>query len=232
MTWAQKVKQRDNYTCVLCGAPGEHAHHIKPVSYFYESRNDVNNGITLCKSCHITVHRDGFIAAGHKISEQQAINQLISRSAGDEWTPISLDKCLLIQELVKWDVQNSNLALGFKNGELFEFDDVICIDDPPDHDATSNTIQTKEVSNMSDTTTKTNTTTTTSTTTTTTQQTPQYQSELIKRLRPYSYSISKAVKLGMAASKTDFIIRAVEEKLIKDWSLLPDPPQKDEDCPW
>lgn len=232
MTWAQKVKQRDNYTCVLCGAPGEHAHHIKPVSYFYDHRYDVDNGITLCKSCHITVHRCDFIATGHKLTEQQAIDMLVSRSAGDEWTPISLDKCLLIQELVKWDIQNSNLALGFKNGELFHFDDVICIDDPPGHDAQSNTIQTKEVSNMSDTTTKTNTTTTTSTTTTTTQQAPQYQSELIKRLRPYSYSISKAVKLGMAASKTDFIIRAVEEKLIKDWSLLPDPPQKDEDVPW
>lgn len=220
MTWAQKVKQRDNYTCVLCGAPGEHAHHIKPVSYFYESRNDVNNGITLCKSCHITVHRDGFIAAGHKISEQQAINQLVSRSAGDEWTPISLNKCLLIQELVQWDVQNSNLAHDHKNNKSLK------------HDDQSNTIQTKEVNTMSNTTTKTNTTTTTSTTTTTTQQAPQYQSELIKRLRPYSYSISKAVKLGMASSKTDFIIRAVEEKLIKDWSLLPDPPQKDEDCPW
>lgn len=229
MTWSQKVKQRDNYTCVLCGAPGEHAHHIKPVSYFYDHRYDVNNGITLCKQCHITVHRCDFVATGHKLTEQQAIDMLVSRSAGDEWTPISLDKCLLIQELVKWDIQNSSLALGFKNGELFHFDDVICIDDPPGHDSPYNTIQTKEVNTMSNTTTKTNTTTTT---TTTTQQAPQYQTELIKRLRPYSYSISKAVKLGMASSKTDFIIRAVEEKLIKDWSLLPDPPQKDEDVPW
>ena len=228
MTWAQKVKQRDNYTCVLCGAPGEQAHHIKPVSYFYDHRYDVNNGITLCKRCHIAVHRGDFVATGNKLTELQAINQLISRSAGDEWTPISLDKCLLIQELVKWDVRNSNLALGFKNGELFEFDSVICVDDPPDCDAPSNTIQNKEVNNMSDTTTN----TTTSNTTTTTQQAPQYQSELIKRLRPYSYSISKVVKLGMASSKTDFIIRAVEEKLIRDWALLPDPDVQQDELIW
>ena len=220
MTWAQKVKQRDNYTCVLCGAPGEHAHHIKPVSYFYDHRYDVDNGITLCKSCHIAVHRGDFVAAGYKQSEDQALNILVSR-ASNGFNPISLDKCLLIQELVQWDIQNSNLAHDHKNNKSLK------------HDDQSNIVQSKEVNNMSDTTTKTNTTTTsTSTTTTTTQQAPQYQSELIKRLRPYSYSISKAVKLGMASSKTDFIIRAVEEKLIKDWSLLPDPPQKDEDCPW
>lgn len=212
MTWAQKVKQRDNYTCVLCGAPGEHAHHIKPVSYFYDHRYNVENGITLCKSCHIAVHRGDFVATGYKQSEDQAINQLVSQSAGDEWTPISLSKCLLIQDLVQWDIQNSNLAHDHKN-----------------------TIQAKEVNNMSDTTTETTTTTATSATTTpqpAPQPAPQYQSELIKRLRPYSYSISKAVKLGMASSKTDFIIRAVEEKLIRDWALIPDPNASQDEVPW
>jgi hypothetical protein len=52
--WRKDVFVRDRYTCVQCGQLGWelHADHIKPFAYYPELRLDVNNGRTLCKSCH------------------------------------------------------------------------------------------------------------------------------------------------------------------------------------
>jgi rubrerythrin len=57
--WRRKVFERDNYTCQHCGyskGGNLHPHHIKPFSEYKESRYDIDNGITLCKSCHEIVH--------------------------------------------------------------------------------------------------------------------------------------------------------------------------------
>lgn len=45
---------RDNFTCVLCGqTEGKiQTDHIKPFSLYPELRLDINNGQTLCQSCH------------------------------------------------------------------------------------------------------------------------------------------------------------------------------------
>src|SRR3990167_5390480 len=66
--WRQQVFERDNYACVLCGKTGGRieADHIKAFSqikYEYKITSleqallceelwDINNGRTLCKSCH------------------------------------------------------------------------------------------------------------------------------------------------------------------------------------
>lgn len=52
--WRNSVFKRDSYTCVHCGVCGGklHADHIKPFSLFPDIRLDVNNGRTLCISCH------------------------------------------------------------------------------------------------------------------------------------------------------------------------------------
>lgn len=57
--WRYSVLSRDNYTCQ--GKADEHhsqlhAHHIKSYAKYPELRYDVNNGITLCRSCHIKEH--------------------------------------------------------------------------------------------------------------------------------------------------------------------------------
>lgn len=61
--WRDRVYQRDDYTCVLCGQKGGrlHPHHIKKKSLYPGLVFDVSNGITLCKDCHISkgIHVDG-----------------------------------------------------------------------------------------------------------------------------------------------------------------------------
>ena len=55
--WADNVKNRDNDTCVICGKNTKtHAHHILPKSKYPELAMDVNNGVTLCRYCHLEYH--------------------------------------------------------------------------------------------------------------------------------------------------------------------------------
>jgi len=72
--WISDVFTRDNYICQKCGYDGGRileAHHIKLFSFImdkYKIRTykdamscnelwNINNGITLCKKCHILVHK-------------------------------------------------------------------------------------------------------------------------------------------------------------------------------
>lgn len=60
--WRTAVFARDDYTCQLCKDHGGtlHADHIKPFAYFPYLRFDVNNGRTLCVSCHLTTPTHGY----------------------------------------------------------------------------------------------------------------------------------------------------------------------------
>lgn len=52
--WRTYVFERDDYTCQSCGCRGGKlcADHIKPFSLFPDLRTDVDNGRTLCHTCH------------------------------------------------------------------------------------------------------------------------------------------------------------------------------------
>jgi len=57
--WRMLVYKRDNFTCQKCGSVGKNlnAHHIKRYSKFPKLRLSVDNGLTLCKPCHVKLHR-------------------------------------------------------------------------------------------------------------------------------------------------------------------------------
>lgn len=57
--WRSKVYERDNYTCRACGDDSGgnlNAHHIENYSENKEKRTCLDNGITLCISCHKEFH--------------------------------------------------------------------------------------------------------------------------------------------------------------------------------
>lgn len=63
--WRTAVFEKNNYGCKFCGDRSSkdgrielNAHHIKYYNDYPELRFDVNNGITLCKSCHNSLHWD------------------------------------------------------------------------------------------------------------------------------------------------------------------------------
>ena len=55
--WRKSVLERDGHSCQHCNANEElHAHHIKSFIRYPDVRFDIDNGITLCCTCHEKVH--------------------------------------------------------------------------------------------------------------------------------------------------------------------------------
>ena len=59
-TFRVAVLERDDWTCQDCGIRGGKVcvHHIKPWGPYPSLRYDPDNGITLCRSCHYSRHRN------------------------------------------------------------------------------------------------------------------------------------------------------------------------------
>lgn len=60
--WREAVFKRDGYRCIWCGSNKSgtlNADHIKPFSLFPELRFAIDNGRTLCETCHRTTETYG-----------------------------------------------------------------------------------------------------------------------------------------------------------------------------
>jgi 5-methylcytosine-specific restriction endonuclease McrA len=57
--WRIEVFKRDDFTCQKCNKRGGGitAHHIKLFCEYENLRFEVDNGMTLCRRCHINEHR-------------------------------------------------------------------------------------------------------------------------------------------------------------------------------
>lgn len=57
--WSKSVYARDYWTCQLCSYKGNSivAHHIKSWAEHPDLRFEISNGRTLCRSCHIKIHK-------------------------------------------------------------------------------------------------------------------------------------------------------------------------------
>lgn len=58
LEWRKSIFERDGFTCQSCGQIGGdlQAHHLIPFAVDKDRRFDLNNGQTLCKTCHRKVH--------------------------------------------------------------------------------------------------------------------------------------------------------------------------------
>lgn len=67
--WRMAVYQRDMFTCQACTREGVYlnAHHVEPWSKNRKLRYDVDNGMTLCGSCHQQLHDKYGVAVNEKV---------------------------------------------------------------------------------------------------------------------------------------------------------------------
>ncbi len=58
--WRLLVYKRDYYTCQKCGHKHINliAHHIKTFAEFEDLRFKIDNGVTVCRSCHKKIHKE------------------------------------------------------------------------------------------------------------------------------------------------------------------------------
>lgn len=84
--WRESVLKRDNYTCQCCGSTSQlQAHHKNNFNDFVDQRYDVNNGVTLCRKCHVREYPNSFHAMyGVLGTTEEQFNEYIKIRKGED----------------------------------------------------------------------------------------------------------------------------------------------------
>ena len=128
--WRNKVLERDNKMCQLCGATNEetqlHVHHIKKYSEYKDLRTDVDNGITLCRKCHEQIH--GREEECEKVFKELLKNPIWIRKVIETEKTNYEDICLMdYLTLDKEFTQVANTMIKYiKNGNEFKIYVYLC----------------------------------------------------------------------------------------------------------
>jgi hypothetical protein len=110
--WAQEVKRRDSYACVICNRKGTalNSHHLNAWADFPAERYDVTNGVTLCVFHHEDFHakygKGGNTEAQFK--EYREISEILIKLANKE-TIINVTSRKMLQQAEKDHVVQSIL---------------------------------------------------------------------------------------------------------------------------
>lgn len=87
--WRNSVYQRDNYTCVCCkdDKGGKlNAHHIESYDWCREKRLDLQNGVTLCETCHTEFHKTFGFGGNTKEQFKQFMKQHANTEVSNQIT--------------------------------------------------------------------------------------------------------------------------------------------------
>ncbi len=96
--WAEEVKTRDGYMCQVCGSEDSpQAHHIKPKSTNPLMAYDLDNGITVCRDCHMRKFHVGNCST--KSLAERACKVKATRK-----------KFIPLRQTYRWYVKNQNCA--------------------------------------------------------------------------------------------------------------------------
>ena len=117
--WRESVLERDLYKCKQCYSTHIlHVHHIKDWEKYPELRFDINNGIILCNSCHMKLHRNGSVVSEetrNKISETLKRQKYVPWNKGKKGTKLSEKHKEKLRGRIPW---NKGLNLGVSNGNV------------------------------------------------------------------------------------------------------------------
>lgn len=75
--WRKQILKRDDYKCVSCKNDKEslHVHHLDGYHWCKDKRYDIDNGVTLCSSCHTNFHAE----YGNKQNTAQQFYEWLSK---------------------------------------------------------------------------------------------------------------------------------------------------------
>jgi len=117
----ETVFQRDNYKCVVCGAPAVDAHHIIDRSLWDDGGYYLDNGVSLCEEHHLAAERTTIscndLREKAKIKQKILPEHFYSDREYDKWGNIILPTGVRVKGEI---FQNENVQKMLREGSVLQ----------------------------------------------------------------------------------------------------------------